>query len=498
MPNDNNCSKDKISCCDICKCIITTSSNGSINVDKTECTTDLTIDAVTIQNLIDVQSSSCIDVIKETVNGKLIFTPVLKTICAGGNSTPPNAINGLNKLANDIKLGGFLIENTNITLNNNYLSLIAGNGSNTTFAPGESWAIQRTGGGVNDLYTYLYHIPNYFKVVGNTNPSLRSYHSKAYLKVDNVNSTTTIATDYPNTDDLATPEPSVSKPSEASYQTTQYNTNTKAVYNKINAPRTIITSGTLIVGKRYEITTLGGGANFIPSGALTNTIGLSFTANSTPPIWGAGALELLGKIEFTSPKASIVINKSSIDSIIESDYNDYGLVDAATPSYKEIQLYRKPNRANVSYITEAVCVLIANDYLTNNRYAKMGVSTPTTNDAGINAPNPTQYTCYTIWKNDPLDIINQGHMATISPIVSFSGVNNVNSSITKVGVNTTNPSTVLDIVGLTTQASFRIRNEYTPSTSLAAGNKGDISWDTNFLYICVANNSWKRIPLVAW
>jgi hypothetical protein len=38
----------------------------------------------------------------------------------------------------------------------------------------------------------------------------------------------------------------------------------------------------------------------------------------------------------------------------------------------------------------------------------------------------------------------------------------------------------------------------TPETSGAAGLPGDYSYDTNFMYICVSTNNWKRIALSTW
>jgi len=37
-----------------------------------------------------------------------------------------------------------------------------------------------------------------------------------------------------------------------------------------------------------------------------------------------------------------------------------------------------------------------------------------------------------------------------------------------------------------------------PATSASAGSPGQIAFDANFLYICTATNTWKRIALVAF
>lgn len=52
----------------------------------------------------------------------------------------------------------------------------------------------------------------------------------------------------------------------------------------------------------------------------------------------------------------------------------------------------------------------------------------------------------------------------------------------------------LDISGDT----LRLRTARTPASATAAGNVGDICWDANFVYVCVATNTWRRAALSAW
>ena len=60
-----------------------------------------------------------------------------------------------------------------------------------------------------------------------------------------------------------------------------------------------------------------------------------------------------------------------------------------------------------------------------------------------------------------------------------------------VGVGTTAPTDLLDING----SEMRLRSSATPASSSAAGNAGEFCWDTNYLYLCYAANSWGRIAL---
>jgi hypothetical protein len=63
-----------------------------------------------------------------------------------------------------------------------------------------------------------------------------------------------------------------------------------------------------------------------------------------------------------------------------------------------------------------------------------------------------------------------------------------------VGIGTTSPVCALDIGA----PAIRIRNSSTPSSASDTGAQGEIRWDANYLYVCVAIDTWKRIPLDSW
>lgn len=58
---------------------------------------------------------------------------------------------------------------------------------------------------------------------------------------------------------------------------------------------------------------------------------------------------------------------------------------------------------------------------------------------------------------------------------------------------------VQNITGLTVVADrLRIQNSFTPATAAATGTTGQVAWDADYVYVCVATNSWKRAALAAW
>lgn len=62
------------------------------------------------------------------------------------------------------------------------------------------------------------------------------------------------------------------------------------------------------------------------------------------------------------------------------------------------------------------------------------------------------------------------------------------------GDNNNTPTGVLDVA----DNKIRVRTAQTPATTGAAGNQGDIAWDANYVYVCVATNSWKRAAIATW
>jgi hypothetical protein len=63
-----------------------------------------------------------------------------------------------------------------------------------------------------------------------------------------------------------------------------------------------------------------------------------------------------------------------------------------------------------------------------------------------------------------------------------------------VGINTTAPTSPLDI----NDNRLRIRDSKTPASATDTGNKGEICYDSNYMYVCVATNTWKRAALASW
>ena len=78
-------------------------------------------------------------------------------------------------------------------------------------------------------------------------------------------------------------------------------------------------------------------------------------------------------------------------------------------------------------------------------------------------------------------------------------MNHAAAPVVTVSATNTTISTDLGIVGDTTLATELFLPAPTvPPASASPGAVGQISWDTNFIYVCTAPNVWKRTPIATW
>ena len=70
------------------------------------------------------------------------------------------------------------------------------------------------------------------------------------------------------------------------------------------------------------------------------------------------------------------------------------------------------------------------------------------------------------------------------------------SLIVKTGVGATT-ALVLTEVAATFSGTINIPTS-TPASAGAAGTTGDIAWDSSYVYVCTATNTWKRTAIATW
>lgn len=47
-------------------------------------------------------------------------------------------------------------------------------------------------------------------------------------------------------------------------------------------------------------------------------------------------------------------------------------------------------------------------------------------------------------------------------------------------------------------STTNLKAQSPPATASSAGTFGDVTYDTNYIYVCVATDTWKRSPILTW
>ena len=63
------------------------------------------------------------------------------------------------------------------------------------------------------------------------------------------------------------------------------------------------------------------------------------------------------------------------------------------------------------------------------------------------------------------------------------------------GIKQTTPTAELEVNGTTKTSSLIITSNSPPASSTATGTKGTITYNDDYLYICIATDTWKRVAL---
>lgn len=102
---------------------------------------------------------------------------------------------------------------------------------------------------------------------------------------------------------------------------------------------------------------------------------------------------------------------------------------------------------------------------------------------------------------------NAGSSVVINAYAGYFGAPTIGSTLnfsvyaegkgyfgSNVGIGINVPTALLDI----NSDILRLRTSKTPASAAAAGNAGDICWDSGYIYVCVAASTWKRVAIATW
>ena len=108
---------------------------------------------------------------------------------------------------------------------------------------------------------------------------------------------------------------------------------------------------------------------------------------------------------------------------------------------------------------------------------------------GTNAPS-APFELAETWNDNTVDLY--GLKVSITNTLSGAG-----SLPLQVQVDASNKLTLSKAGDLTIAGKLNLPSQ-PPSAETDPGVAGDVAWDSNFIYVCVANNTWKRAALAGW
>jgi hypothetical protein len=74
----------------------------------------------------------------------------------------------------------------------------------------------------------------------------------------------------------------------------------------------------------------------------------------------------------------------------------------------------------------------------------------------------------------------------------------VNKKVTALTMFTGTPNTSISGTLTVDSDYINITTSKTPASAGDTGATGDVAWDSDYLYVCVATNTWKRTPITTW
>lgn len=113
-------------------------------------------------------------------------------------------------------------------------------------------------------------------------------------------------------------------------------------------------------------------------------------------------------------------------------------------------------------------------------------------DMGINGNNYSSGSWTISGPNDGYVYINQGNLTLGTDTQGTTVKVHVGGTLAGNVVTTFSNSNV--IIG----GNLIISNSYVPTANNSAGSKGQISYDSSYVYVCIADNNWRRANLAIW
>lgn len=232
---------------------------------------------------------------------------------------------------------------------------------------------------------------------------------------------------------------------------------------------------------------INGGTGVANTGTITNASNTTITGGGTVALGGftltvpaSGTAALLGSANAFTNTVTVVDGNFSITGSSDATKTIKFEADAQSAG-ADLTIN---SGAQTADRTLTVPVLTGNRTLAVIDQAQTFTALPQFN-SGVNI-NGGSYGAGTIYTDAAAGLVLAGRTGSV---YDWTLLNGGGSSILYVPAGTTS------IVFL---GRISVINPETPASAAAAGTQGTIAWDTNYIYICTAPNTWKRVAIATW
>jgi hypothetical protein len=261
----------------------------------------------------------------------------------------------------------------------------------------------------------------------------------------------------------------------------------------IGANATGLGDNTVVIGNASTINTILKGAVAINNASgLSVTGGLSlFGINTTNSFFHSLQTSGTMTIGGASATGSISLGRSTGLQTVN--------IQTATNSSGAVNIGGTNNATGTISIGRSIAeqtVNIATGNVGNNVTKTVNIGTNTTNSSSITNIN--------IGNNVGVGTINLGNAAGsgANQIVNIATGTQANKTL-NFGTNSNGTTSIaigstLGTSTTTLNGNIIMSKTATPASATATGTTGTIVWDANYIYVCIATNTWKRMLITTW
>jgi hypothetical protein len=241
----------------------------------------------------------------------------------------------------------------------------------------------------------------------------------------------------------------------------------------------------------FDFSSIDGGSTYFISDPMRNRSTIRGNTSVTGALTVTGNVNILSNLTMinsvVSPRSSAVITGSADGNVLLPQNNGVMLhITGQTGNPARFYLDGQGSGNYAAFVGRRYNGTASSPTVINSGdiVARFG-ATPYHANTTVNSGWPT----ITTTRIDMLADENQTATAIGSRLEFYTTNTQTTTAVKKLTINTN---------GIVANANLFVSNTYVPSTATSGGAAGQISFNSNFVYICLGPNNWRRANLVAW